>query len=75
MTTPNPTISPMAQRFIASGHAARPRADHTLGDSVAADRRPGRCIKCGAKATHRALGNPAYIVCKAHSDRWDVPIA
>jgi hypothetical protein len=45
MTTPNPTISPMAQRFIASGHAARPRADYTLGDKVAADRT--ECAYCG----------------------------
>lgn len=32
------------------------------------------CIKCGRRATHRAAGNPAYVVCKAHADRWDVTL-
>lgn len=34
-----------------------------------------RCVLCAARATHRAQGNPNYVVCKRHADRWDVLIA
>jgi len=34
-----PVMSPMAARFAASPHTARPKADQRLGDGIAADRR------------------------------------
>ena len=36
--------SPWVKRFMASGHAARPRAEHTLGDSIPADRRQPKTL-------------------------------
>lgn len=36
-----------------------------------------KCVwhDCRRTATHQAVGNPAYVVCKAHADRWDALIS